>query len=524
VLGASLAAQNLSAPPWVRQGGVVNAASRLPVNLPGGVLAPGALVEIEGLRFDPADIAVEIESGGRAHSATIVRATPETITAILPKLKQPGPARLFVVSHGKRSVGSDITIGSGAFGIFTANGKGWGAAASPAWTGATVTLTGTGLGDAGERSIEVFVGGRKASHVRVGERKNGIEHLGFEVPAATAPGCSVPVAVKVGAAVSNFAVLPVGGQSGCNGASLKTPWYERLSALGERSATVVLLRSDVVLELAAGKPVPFMLDNLSAAFAKRVRERDSSPLDLIPPAGACLTWAGPIDANHLVLPTFIGPTPDSPDAGLDLGEDIAEQTSSLEDLDAGPFLSVTGPEGTRSARRSAHKPRMYSAILGGNPPLTRIPPKPLFLTPGAYQIAIQGGADVDAAAATLDFPGPILWRNRDSTSMLDRSLGARVEWTLPAGYRAVVIASNIDRRNSLAGVAVCMPAADAKEFRIPPMAVANLPATTVSSSDLSLGFMGVAAIPMEAPVFRAKGLDHGRLVGASLSGRSVVIR
>ncbi len=40
ILVALVCAQNLSAPPWIRKGGVVNAASHLPASVPGGALAP----------------------------------------------------------------------------------------------------------------------------------------------------------------------------------------------------------------------------------------------------------------------------------------------------------------------------------------------------------------------------------------------------------------------------------------------------------------------------------------------------
>ena len=52
-------AQFRPAPPWIRQGGVVNDASRLPADIPGGALAPGAIVSIDGLRFVP-DATVEV--------------------------------------------------------------------------------------------------------------------------------------------------------------------------------------------------------------------------------------------------------------------------------------------------------------------------------------------------------------------------------------------------------------------------------------------------------------------------------
>jgi hypothetical protein len=132
--------------------------------------------------------------------------------------------------------------------------------------------------------------------------------------------------------------------------------------------------------------------------------------------------------------------------------------------------------------------------------------------------------DVGVAKAEVEVPDPILWRNRDGVTVLDRRVGADLAWTLPEAYTAVVFAWNINRRGSSAGFAVCLPPLRAEEFRIPATAIANLPASGASGSDLSLGFVGVAAVPLQPPSFSVAGLDQARIVSASLSGRSVVVK
>lgn len=507
ILAISLYAQNFSAPPWIRQGSVVNAAGHLPASVPGGALAPGALVVIEGLRFDPSEVAVEIESGGKVHPATIVSATAERILARMPEQRQSGPGRLFVVSHGKRSVGYEIAFAPSAFGIFTANDQGWGEAKSLAGIaspGARATLSGTGLGHAGASTIQVLVGGRPASHVRQSTH-NGIDRLSFTLPSETPAGCAVPVSVTIGSVTGNSATIPVGSGGTCGPAR---NWFGQMRAPGEKSGNVVLLHSDVILELTPGKPVHFMVDNLMAGFAHNLTGKASGPLDLMPPEGACMNWAGPLDSNQMELSSIMGMV----------------QDSSGANLDAGPSLTVSGPDGIRRTPVSEKKPQLYSAILGGDPPLSRIPPTPLFLAPGKYRVDIPGGADVGAAKATVEVPRPIVWRNRDAVTMLDRRVGAELAWTLPEGYTAVVFAWNINRRSSSAGFAVCLPPLRADEFRIPATAIANLPVSGASGSDLSLGFVGVGAVPVEPPSFSAGGLDQARIVSASLSGRSAVVK
>jgi uncharacterized protein (TIGR03437 family) len=497
----------------VRQGSIVNAASHLPGSLPGGALAPGSLAIVEGLRFDPGDVRVEIEARGKVYPATVVDAASERLTVRLPRLSPAGPAKLFVSSRGKRSVGSDIRLAPGAFGIFTVNRKGWGPAAPTVWApGARATVTGTGLGGIPENAIKVFVAGRAARHVRRRERNDAVQ-LSFDIPADSPEGCAVPVVVVAGGLTSNTAALRVGRAGDCaHGPSRAS------------SGSVVLLRSDVILELEPGKPVPFRLDNFAAGFDRPRAVRESGPLDLLPPAGSCTAWAGPFNSSDFVLPTLLGPAPGDADTTIDLGPAVAERTESLEDLDAGPELTLTGPLGVRRIRRSGHQPRIYSAMLGGNPPLARIAATPLFLVPGMYRVDVPGGADVGGASAPLEISDPIVWRNREATGVLDRRTGVEMEWTLQAGYTGVGFAWNIDRRSGAAGVAVCVAARGADRIRMPGTALANLPATGSSASDLSLGFLGVAGIPIEPLPLRATGLDESRVAAVSLSGRSVVVK
>ena len=528
----ALSAQDFSPPPWVRPGSIVNAASHLPMKLPGSALAPGAIVELEGLHFDPADVHVEIEAGGPAAEAVIVNATRERILVRMPLLNRTGAARLFVTSRRKRSVGSEITLGAAAFGIYTVNGKGWGPAAAldspggspvqlpPVHRGDRVTLSGTGLGKASARGPEIYVGGHWASAVSR-TQTGGVEHLSFIVPAEAPAGCAVPLMVRIGETFSNTSALSVETGASCASAEL---WFEHAPAVGETSGAALLLHSDVILELRRGNPVPFALDTFSGEFTRRIDDTAATPLALIPPAGSCVSWSGGLSANELILPALLGAPAGAPDTGLDLGPEVAAQTAALLDLDAGPELALTGPIGARTAVRSQHKPRVYSGMLGGNPPVQRIQPTPLFLNPGEYRIAIPGGVDVSPAVASLRFPEPIRWRNRDTIAVLDRALGVQSEWTTPSGYTALVFAWNIDRRNSLAGFALCVAPPGATKFRIPPSALAHLPVTSGAPSELSLGFLGVAAVPLDPVPFRAKGIDRGTLIAASLAGRTVIVK
>lgn len=526
LLTSTLLGQSLSAPPYVTQDGVVNAASRIPVALPGGALAPGALVEIDGLRFTPSDLKVEIATAHRTYSAAIVQATPEHILVKLPNFTERGAARLYVRSRGQRSSGSDIILGSAAFGIFTVNGKGWGAArALPILhPGDEVSLAGTGLGHASTSNIQVFVGGRKAAPVRRSASGGGSQQedrLRFVLPSDVPQGCAVPVTVSThevnrNVATSNVATIAIASGAQC---AWSPAWLNRGGA-GKKSGTVLLLRSDLILELAPGKPVHFLVDAMTAGFAERLKDDLPALFDLMPPAGACMSFAGHLNDNDLVLPSLIQQSL----GGDEMDVPGLTENGFVKDLDAGSELTITGKAGTRSAIRSTHPPLLYTKLLGGDPPFSHITPTPPFLIPGPYRIEFPGGANVGAASAQVEVPAEAVWTNRDAMTALDRREGAAPEWTLPPNYQAVVIVSNIDRRKSLAGYTLCAAPPGATRLHVPPSALANLPATRVGGSDLSLGFMGIAAIPMNPATLDAKGLDSGLAIFVSLSGRSVVIK
>ncbi len=158
--------------------------------------------------------------------------------------------------------------------------------------------------------------------------------------------------------------------------------------------------------------------------------------------------------------------------------------------------------------------------------MARIPARPLFLTPGQYTVGIAGGADLGAMKIPRvdSCRRPPRWINRESSGMVRRLDGARLEWSVPNGYGALTVVANIDRRDGIAGFAVCQPPAGVSQFRVPPYALVNLPLTRRGPSDLSLGFAGVIGIPLRPPVVRTPGKESLSIYFVSLSGRSVIVQ
>ena len=499
-------AQMRPAPPWIRQGGVVNDASRLPVDIPGGSLAPGAIVSIDGLRFVPGSTTVEVATARRVLQAQILEQTTDHILALMPDLNASGSATLYVVAGNSRSVGTEIRLSPAAPGIYTANHLGWGTAAGTARPLAgKISIDTTGLGHGPARSIEVLIAGRKAANLHREKGVVGIDHLSFDLPPGV-HGCTVPVTLLVNGLVSNTATFDVDDHCG------REPG---------QNASIVLMRSDVILELVEGTQTPFTVDALRAGYDQWSVKGLQTLFALMPAAGACVSWTGQISQEDLVLPGLaeqaVGAAPDRPDPFM-------EGASDLRDLDAGPAITITSPAGSHAARPSLRRPRVYTTVLGGNPPLARIPPLPLFLNPGNLTVAVAGGADVGPAEIALTIPQSGQWTNRRSTSLVRRRDGLTFDWSVPPDSRVLTVVANINRRAGLVGFAVCQPPAGAPRFRVPPFVLQNLPLTGRGVSDLSLGFAGLIAIPLHPTVVQAPGKERLQVYFVSLSGRSIILQ
>jgi hypothetical protein len=225
-----------------------------------------------------------------------------------------------------------------------------------------------------------------------------------------------------------------------------------------------------------------------------------------------------------MLPSLVRQTVSGRD--LNLGPKVAAETKMITDLNAGPSFVVSGPRGEQIVDRSVHAPHVYTAVLGGNPPFTRIEPKPLFLSPGAYVAHIAGGPDVMAFDRQIAVEPTIDWTNEREVATLDRKRGLTVRWKVHNKDSLVpIMAVNVDRMSSLAGICVCLAKGSAGSFTIPARMLANLPATADSGSDLSLGFVAIGSAAAKEPEpIHTQSIDSGYAAFVSMTGRSVQIR
>jgi uncharacterized protein (TIGR03437 family) len=181
--------------------------------------------------------------------------TPSQVGAILPSDCPVGDGTVTVTYKGQTSAAVPIHVVRSTFGIFTQNQQGSGPAAchnvnsetdrplnsfpTPARPGQALILWGTGLGpiaapDGGAPpvgdlpvDVEVWVGGKQATLLYRGRSGccAGVDQIAFFVPDGV-EGCFVPVMVKVGGTVSNFASLAIAAP----GAHCSVPGWSMMTA------------------------------------------------------------------------------------------------------------------------------------------------------------------------------------------------------------------------------------------------------------------------------------------------------
>ncbi|MCX6619876.1 MAG: hypothetical protein NTY38_02120 [Acidobacteria bacterium] len=147
-LAAALSAWG--APLLIDRDGVRNAASVIPGGLPAGGVAPGSVIAIHGEGFLPArELRVVIDAGGRQSITTATAAGARDLRAVLPVETEPGFVSVRVLADGRPSNPVSVRVVPAAFGIFTDDDSGGGAAIpGTVLRGQAAVLRGTGLGPA----------------------------------------------------------------------------------------------------------------------------------------------------------------------------------------------------------------------------------------------------------------------------------------------------------------------------------------------------------------------------------------
>ncbi len=377
--------------------------------------------------------------------------------------------------------------------------------------GQTVILWGTGLGpitgdetqppaggDMPNVPVELFVGTTKASVTYRGRAPGfaGVDQINFQVPLGQL-GCNIPVAVKIGSLVSNFATLAVSNGGACsdsNGISADT--LQQLNSRGNIAiGTVVLSRNTSQISLPP--PLPSQsttTESGSAVFARFTRDaflQSASSFSTVS-VGGCVVAAFRGQSASAALGSFTG-------------------------LDAGPAINVIGPNGSRQLSKSSQIAGTYSAQLTG-------PNQPPYLTAGNYTASGPGGADVGAFQASLTTAASLNWLNQSSISTVNRSQDLQILWNGGGNGLVTITGTSLSgsSSSSVGGVFSCLAPASAGQFTVPSVVLLALPPSSqVGSGGISIptGFLFVGT--QTSSSFTASGLDQAFALFSDSTGKGV---
>ncbi len=445
--------------PTIAAGGVVNAASFLSAELPGGALAPGAIVSIFGHGFGPNTPVIDITtSSGEMFRAELLYFTAKQINAFLPPDIPIGEHSLHVVGEAP-SNSVRIKVVAASFGLFHRDDLGIPVAAvqvnenggvrlvtleKPARPGDVITLWGTGLGTHTGPALEVLVAGRSLEPMFAGPSPCcvGVDQVSLRLPDDAPAGCVVPVAIRKGPMVSNFASLPIsadGGRCQPDGPYGEVELTRSWSGFGEVQPA----------------------DSADASFATRPSR--ISP-DRLAPHGSCMAWDGRAVSRWFDTGAFSS----GPDAGA---LDVATPAAMFQ-------LRREDDYGLRS----------------------ELPEQ--FLGAGAYWVSTSGGPDFPAFTASIQAnPAPLV--EQPPAFSFGRMLGDQVTWTGGAPDDDLVIWSRAEGGDI---DLVCRARVADESFMIPQPLFANLREGD-GFRTVSIGVLQSA--PLE---FETDGLERGVLI------------
>jgi uncharacterized protein (TIGR03437 family) len=474
-----------------------------------------------------AGVTVAVKVGNVTTQAIPYYVSPSQITAILPS-KTPVGAATITVTSGGMSVSGSTTVVQSAFGMATVSTTAgptgpWAAAlaqndgesgqllsqTNAANPGEYLTLWGSGLGpvsgdetqyqtpaDLANIPIEVDIGGVSATVTYYGRSiYPGVDQINVIVPPGVS-GCNVSVAVTAGGVVSNFATIPVAASGRiCSDPGLiplTTGEYQMLLGLGNVNGNVDIgAISLTTLTTTSPGTAAVTSDSAYAMFHRYTAQQFASNSFLeVPSLGSCLVTE-------------------------DLWQPPVTNSSTLVQLNAGPQINVSGPDGALALPQYPGS-GAYLEPYGTSPAI--VPP-----AGGAFTFNNNtGGPDVGAFTATLsESPAtPLVWTNRPAAAGIDRTKVQLIAWSggMPGSYVYIVGSSSFNMPSPAAGGTtvnvqfICTAPLAAGQFTVPVAALESLPPT-------ANGNMYVASGSVQR--FSAPGLDLGLLFFGAGSGISV---
>jgi uncharacterized protein (TIGR03437 family) len=486
--------------------GIVNGASYTPAGIPNSGIARGSIFVVFGRELGPSDLqsantfplstslggtSVRATVGTTAVDALMLYTSASQVAAILPSATPEGIGYLQVTYNGRTSEAGAFRVVRSWPGVLAQNQSGSGPAlaqnfnamsdqprnsiSQPARAGQVVTLWATGLGPVTDNEamppiprdldlpVQLYVGGKQAVVQYKGRSGccSGVDQIVFQVPSGVS-GCSVPVVVQVDTAVSNFTTIAIADANGndCSDVTgISGSSLAKLQGGGTlRIASIVLSvnKFDIVSEVGAAQFAEIGMATLSNWVPLGMPSTGSCTVGLAPPTPQMFSPPGPITG-----------------------------------LDAGRFLTVTGPKGSRQVLLQGGGVYRETFATG-----TVVQ----FLEPGSYVVDNgSGGATVGSFQANLNVPA-------DLTSTVQTSpSGTIVTWRGgdPSSY--VIIQGTGVSTTGLRSTFSCVERASAGQFALPSYVTASLPGSpTGIVVSAATGFFPGGR-------FQATGLDYGFL-------------
>jgi len=498
----------------------VNAASYLPSGLPNAGLAQGCIFVIFGQGLGPEELTyaqripldtqiagtrVRIEAGSSAYPVPLVYTSATQVAGVFPSSVPEGVADIIVNYNGVDSNRFVVQARKTTFGIFTQNQAGFGPAVVQNWiagrvsmngirsviaAGQVAILWGTGLGaitqsdadvpPAGDLpvDVQVLVGGQEAKVLYHGRSPSypGLDQINFEVPPGII-GCYVPLVVRAGGVMSNFASMSIVSSGTVCGDDVA--WRGRLF-MGAPGANIRVGVVEMTHEEYSrpGSPPVFWSETGTARFFDVLWNNITSlprlsDLQVLP--GTCtVAWNRWNNSDEMA----------------NIYQELPVQ--AILPIEAGDRLKIQGPIGQK--RLDSTSRGEYEGHLGGMTEVGGLA-APRFMSAGAYvfdnlapppppgqTVTPPESYDLKASVA---IPGEIQWTNKDLFSEIDRSRDLGFEWSGGLDGREYVLVggSSADEALKTRVTFVCAQKPSAGRFTVPSWIVEVLPRSSTSAAE-----------------------------------------
>ena len=487
-------------------------------------LGPASISVYSGALPFPTDlsgtsVSLTPASGGAAVSARMWYTLAGQLAALLPSSTAAGAYDLRVTYSGQASAPKRVNVVDTNFGYATQSQNGAGPAQAtyggldlnrfttgtlaqystrPARPGDAMILWGTGLGadassdvnggSAGDQTaagqVKVVVGGIEVTPLYAGRSGGspGLDQINFSVPANVTTGCFVSLQVRAGGRLSNAGTIAVAppGQSFCSSGTLTEAQLRKLDQGGTLVAGSLEFSKHT-------------LDMLIPGLGQ-LQEKSEFVQGAFSRAGAADVGTAAFSATHIGACTVYqvagGASATGGIAGL---------------LDAGLQLSLSGPNAGATIPRD--ETMVYSAFLYDSGLLGQGGSGSPTLIQGSYSITSNGGADIAAFTAKMDFPSDLVWTNENIADPISRSAPLPIHWTGGGTGLVQITGTGLTASTTAATGAlfICTAQASAGVFTVPVSVLQQLPVITNQGADGD-GTVGTLAVMAITDTGKGQGL------------------